>query len=78
MVLKRLGRLLVGAIIAPCVMPNLSAGNVGIAEGAISAMENVVISIGRIDGGTKENVIADKAILKGTFRTKGPLIRESV
>lgn len=36
----------VGAIIAPHVMPNLSVGNVGIAEGGISAMaDDFVITI---------------------------------
>ncbi len=44
----------------------------------VSAMDNVVVSIGRIEGGSKENVIADKVILKGTVRTKTPLVRENV
>lgn len=44
----------------------------------VSAMENVVVSIGRIEGGSKENVIADKVILKGTVRTKSEMMRSKV
>lgn len=114
----------VGAIIAPHVMPEISVGKVGIAQGAISAMaddfvitiygkgghgssphsgvdaivvsahlitqlqtivsrrvsamENVVVSVGRIEGGSKENVIADKVMLKGTVRTKSQMMRRKV
>ncbi len=44
----------------------------------VSPMENVVVSIGRISGGEKSNIIAERVDMEGTLRTKTPELRRRV
>lgn len=39
-------------------------------------LESVVVSVGTINGGYRENVIADKVVMTGTLRTLTPWMRE--
>ena len=41
----------------------------------VDAHESVVISIGKIAGGTKENIVADSVIMEGTMRTLSEEVR---
>ena len=42
----------------------------------VSPTESVVLTIGKINGGVKNNVIPDKVVLSGTLRTLDPEIRD--
>jgi amidohydrolase len=42
----------------------------------IGATESLVISIGKINGGSKENIVADKVVMEGTMRALNPEIRD--
>jgi len=44
----------------------------------ISPLSEAVVTIGTIEGGTKNNIIADKVVMTGTIRTTDPLVREAV
>lgn len=44
----------------------------------ISALDSGVITVGTIDGGTKENVLADRVELRGTIRTLDKAVREAL
>lgn len=44
----------------------------------VSALDNVVVSVGRIAGGERHNIIADAVEMDGTIRTKKPDLREKV
>jgi amidohydrolase len=44
----------------------------------VSALDNVVVSIGKISGGDRHNIIAEMVELEGTIRTKRPDLREIV
>jgi amidohydrolase len=44
----------------------------------VSALDNVVVSIGRISGGERDNIIAEKVEMVGTIRTKTPELRRRV
>jgi len=44
----------------------------------VSALENVVVSIGKIQGGYRDNIIADKVTLEGTVRTRSETMRKAV
>lgn len=41
----------------------------------VSSLESVVLTIGQINGGTKNNIIAGEVIMSGTMRTLDPAIR---
>ena len=41
-------------------------------------LHHAVISIGTINGGTAENIIADRVEMRGTVRTLDPELRESM
>jgi amidohydrolase len=41
-------------------------------------MEQLVISVGHFQAGSKHNIIADSALLQGTVRTMSPALREQV
>jgi amidohydrolase len=43
----------------------------------VNALDSVVVSIGRIEGGEKCNIIADRVDLEGTLRTKTKVMRRS-
>jgi len=45
---------------------------------AVSPLEEAVITIGTIEGGTKNNIIADEVKMAGTIRTTNPQVRASV
>ncbi|MFN1904873.1 peptidase dimerization domain-containing protein [Clostridioides difficile] len=38
--------------------------------------DSVVISLGKIEGGIKENIVCDKVVIRGTLRTLTPETRE--
>jgi amidohydrolase len=40
--------------------------------------QTVVVSIGTIEGGYRNNIIADRVKMSGTFRSQDPLVRESL
>ncbi len=40
--------------------------------------QTVVVSVGTIEGGYRNNIIADRVKMSGTFRSQDPLIRESL
>jgi amidohydrolase len=44
----------------------------------VSALDNVVISIGRIQGGERDNIIAETVEMEGTIRTKTKELRRQV
>jgi amidohydrolase len=44
----------------------------------VSALDNVVVSIGRIAGGERHNIIASRVEMDGTVRTKKPALRRAV
>ena len=44
----------------------------------ISPLKAGVITLGKIEGGTQENIIADNVILNGTMRTLNPQIRKHI
>jgi len=44
----------------------------------VSALENAVVSIGTIQGGTVNNIIAREVVMKGTIRTLSEEVRERV
>ncbi len=44
----------------------------------VSALENVVVSIGKIRGGYRDNIIADTVELEGTVRTRSDAMRKAV
>ncbi|MFZ1948372.1 MAG: M20 family metallopeptidase [bacterium] len=44
----------------------------------VSAMDNVVVSVGTISGGTKHNIIAETVTMNGTVRTKKAGLRRQV
>ena len=44
----------------------------------INPLEPVVISIGTIEGGRKDNIIADRVAMSGTVRTLNPGLREQI
>jgi amidohydrolase len=44
----------------------------------VDPLEPVVITIGKISGGYKTNIIADEVVLKGTIRTLSPILRKEV
>jgi amidohydrolase len=44
----------------------------------VSAMENVVVSVGRIAGGERHNIIAETVTMEGTVRTKKARLRREV
>lgn len=44
----------------------------------ISPMDPVVVTVGSFHGGTRCNIIAEEAVLEGTFRTFGPDVRREV
>jgi amidohydrolase len=44
----------------------------------VSALDNVVVSIGKIRGGERDNIIAEKVEMEGTIRTKGNELRRQI
>jgi amidohydrolase len=44
----------------------------------VSPLESVVVSIGRISGGERHNIIADRVTMDGTIRTKSTALRRQV
>jgi amidohydrolase len=44
----------------------------------VSALDNVVVSIGRIRGGERDNIIAETVEMEGTIRTKSNRLRRQV
>lgn len=44
----------------------------------VSPLEEAVVTIGTIEGGTKNNIIADEVKMTGTIRTTNPQVRASV
>ena len=49
-----------------------------IASRSVSPLESVVISLGTIEGGTKENIVCDEVVLRGTLRTVDESVRQRV
>lgn len=49
-----------------------------IAARVVSPLESVVISLGTIQGGLKENIICDEVVLRGTLRTVNESVRQLV
>lgn len=45
---------------------------------SVSALDSAVISIGRIQGGTRSNIIASEVVLSGTIRTLSEQVREFI
>jgi amidohydrolase len=41
-------------------------------------LETVVVTIGTIEGGYRNNIIADKVRMSGTFRTQNPTVRQAL
>jgi amidohydrolase len=41
-------------------------------------METIVVTIGTIAGGYRNNIIADRVVMTGTFRTQNPLVRAAL
>jgi len=50
----------------------------GIASRNVSPLDSVVLTIGKINGGVKNNIIAEEVSLSGTLRTINPKTREMV
>jgi len=50
----------------------------GITSRSVSPLDSVVLTIGKINGGTKNNIIADEVTMSGTLRTINPKTREMV
>lgn len=44
----------------------------------VSPLSEAVVTIGTIEGGTRNNIIADKVVMRGTIRTTDPVVREVV
>lgn len=44
----------------------------------ISPLDSAVITVGMIHGGTKENILADEVVLRGTLRSLTPAVREAL
>jgi amidohydrolase len=44
----------------------------------VSALDSVVVSIGKIKGGDKSNIVADRVEMEGTIRTKSEALRRQV
>ena len=44
----------------------------------VAAKETVVLSVGQIQAGTKNNIIPDKAVMRGTLRTFDFDVREQM
>lgn len=74
---------------AHAAMPHLSIDPIAIAGPLISALhqisgrkvhpkEQAVITIGTIHGGSQNNIVADKVILKGTIRSFTPEVRTTL
>jgi len=49
-----------------------------IASRQIDPLESVVLSIGTIKGGRKENIVCDAVTMTGTVRTLNPAVREEI
>jgi len=49
-----------------------------IAAREIDPMKTVVVTIGTIEGGYRNNIIADRVALTGTFRSQDPLVRDGL
>jgi amidohydrolase len=44
----------------------------------VSPLDSGVVTLGTINGGTKENIIADRVVLTGTARTLNPATRKAI
>ncbi|WP_324823802.1 M20 family metallopeptidase [Sinanaerobacter sp. ZZT-01] len=60
------------------VSANIISNLQGIVSRIISPMENAIITVGTIEGGTAENVIADEVKMKGTIRTFSKETRQKI
>jgi amidohydrolase len=49
-----------------------------IAAREIDPLKTVVVTIGTIEGGYRNNIIADRVTMTGTFRSQDPAVRESL
>jgi len=49
-----------------------------IAAREIDPMKTVVVTIGTIEGGYRNNIIADRVAMTGTFRSQDPLVRDGL
>jgi len=63
------------ALYAACQIVNALQG---IVTRRISALETVVIGVGKLDAGTTYNIIAEKAVMEGTLRTFSAKLREEL
>lgn len=61
-------------IVANAVMTNLQT----IVSRNVDPVDSAVLTIGKIEGGSRYNVIADKAVIEGTIRTYKPKTKEMV
>ncbi|UCZ52741.1 M20 family metallopeptidase [Bacillus shivajii] len=61
-------------IVANAVMTNLQT----IVSRNVDPVDSAVLTIGKIEGGSRYNVIADKVVIEGTIRTYKPKTKEMV
>ena len=61
-------------VIATEVISNLQ----NISSRLVDPTEALVISIGKIQGGVRSNIIADKVVMEGTVRTLNPELRDKI
>ncbi|HTV74162.1 MAG TPA: M20 family metallopeptidase [Candidatus Acidoferrales bacterium] len=63
--------------VIPCAAATVLALQ-NIAARETDPLESIVVTIGTIEGGYRNNVIADRVRMSGTFRTQNPEIREKL
>jgi amidohydrolase len=61
----------------PCAAATVLALQ-NIAAREIDPMKTVVVTVGTIEGGYRNNIIADRVALTGTFRSQDPLVRDGL